>query len=80
MYKSIKHHHGCGIKNFISLWIYIRYGPTKVRKAGLRILVPCRAPYLHPGEGRGMTVKFCSVMYLRVPSVQDLCSELLQEI
>ena len=24
--------------------------------------------------------KFCSIMYLRVPSVQDLCSELLWEI
>ena len=24
--------------------------------------------------------QFCSVMYLRIPSVQDLCSELLHEI
>ena len=24
--------------------------------------------------------QFCSVMYLRVPSIQDLCSELLWEI
>ena len=44
MYKSLKHHHGGGIRIFVSLWIYIRNESTKVRKAGYRVPVPCHTP------------------------------------
>ena len=30
-------------------------GPTNVRKAGVGVPVPCRAPYLRPDWGRGVT-------------------------
>ena len=33
MYKLVKNDHGGDIKIFISLWTYIRNGPTKVQKA-----------------------------------------------
>ena len=36
-------------------FVYLN-GPTNVRKAGEGAPVPCRASYLRPGGGRGVTV------------------------
>ena len=56
MYKTANHYYGGGIRIFISLWICLLKSPTNVQKAGEGISVPRRAPYLHLGRGRDMTV------------------------
>ena len=57
MYKTVKHHYSGSFIGYIMIYGFVyRNGPTNVRKSGNGVLVSCRAPYIRPGGGRGLTV------------------------
>ena len=56
MYRTVKHHYDGSFTSYILIYGFVyRNGPTNVRKLGKGVSVSCRAPYLRPGRGRGMT-------------------------
>ena len=61
------------------IWVPIMLRPSH----SLLLVYTCKFLYdknLNNEKKESIRNQLCSVMYLRVPSIQDLCSELLREI
>ena len=58
MYRTVKHQYSDSFTGYIMIYGFVyRNGPTNVKKSGKGVPFFCRALYLCPGGGRGMTNK-----------------------